>query len=378
MAVNATMRGVVWEGQPYNVTVMDLPIPTLQAGTDALVRITTAAICGTDLHTYHGVYGSTYAPWGMGHEAIGVITEIGNSVASLGVGDRVVIPDMPDDGYLNMEPQTEVLAFGLGANYGTTGGCQAEYVRVPFADNSLITLPTTNSSTNSSHELDYLFTSDIFATGWTALDFAGFEPGDTVAVFGAGPVGLLSAYSAILRGASKVYSVDSVPSRLQKAASIGAIPISLNESDPVEQILSYEPLGVTRSVDCVGFEAVNSNLELQENVVIMNMINVTSTGGGIGQVGVFSTQVNSTGAPRGSTLSSNIEFPMTSFFNKGLTFRAGGVDPKAIASELVDLIASGRAEPSFIISSEIDIEDAPEYYARFDEHLETKVVIRFP
>ncbi|KAL4789418.1 hypothetical protein BDV19DRAFT_395063 [Aspergillus venezuelensis] len=183
--------------------------------TDVIVRVTAAAICGTDLHIYRG----TRAPPSPDPVVIGL-------------GDYVVIPDRIDTGRLLMEPETYTA-------YGASGlpGSQAEYVRVPSADHGLIPVPTPDDSTEPL--LDYLFLSDIFPTAWTSLDYAGFEPGDPVANFGAGPVGLLAAYSAMLRGASRVYSVDSVPSRLELAASIGAIPISFNTSDPVQQILEY-------------------------------------------------------------------------------------------------------------------------------------------
>jgi threonine dehydrogenase-like Zn-dependent dehydrogenase len=161
----------------------------------------------------------------------------------------------------------------------------AEFIVVPFAVKSLIPIPAENA-TNSDAEVSYLFLSDIFTTGWTAITYS-FQPGDSVAVFGAGPVGLLAAYSAILRGASRVYSIDSVPTRLERAASIGAIPISLNgtEGDPVQQILHREPNGVTRSVDCVGYEAVNSILQPQENAIILDMVRVTAKRGGMGTIG---------------------------------------------------------------------------------------------
>jgi threonine dehydrogenase-like Zn-dependent dehydrogenase len=249
---------------------------------------------------------------------------------------------------------------------------------VPYADESLIPIPAENS-TNSDDEINYLFLGDIFATGWTALTYSGFEAGDSVAVFGAGPVGLLSAYSAILRGASRVYSVDSVPWRLELAASIGAIPISLNgtEGGPAAEILRWEPGGVTRSVDCVGYEAVNANLEPQENTIILDMVNVTAQNGGMGTIGVYAAPGNSSGTPLGGNPSERIEFPVVDFFNKGLTWQAGPVDPKLIAPEIEALINGGVARPDFIISRSIGIEDAPEYYRRFDKHLETKVIIRF-
>ena len=231
---------------------------------------------------------------------------------------------------------------------------------------------------NTTQEVNHLFTSDIFATGWTALDFAGFETGDTVAVFGAGPVGLLSAHSALIRGASRVYVVDSVPQRLQLAESIGAIPISFyGTRGAVEQILELEPNGVTRSVDCVGYEALDSNLEGQTNAVILDMIAVTSQRGGIGSVGVYTNPGATSGTPLGNSTTSYIQFPIVDFFEKGLTYGAGPVDPKLVAPYLTQLITTGVANPGFIVSSTIGIEQAPEYFARFNDHLESKVIIRF-
>ncbi|KXH61447.1 alcohol dehydrogenase GroES-like domain-containing protein, partial [Colletotrichum nymphaeae SA-01] len=225
---------------------------------------------------------------------------------------------------------------------------------------------------------DYLTVSDIFATGWAGIDYTGFEPGDSVAVFGAGPVGLLSAYSAILRGASKVYVVDHVKDRLDLAASIGAIPINFADKDPVAQILAREPDGVMRTVDCVGMEALNSSLGMDESIITQQMIEVTHFKGGMGQLGVYSSQDDSPGAPYGSDISPTIPFPVSSFFAKGLSFRTGAVDPKQYAPQLIGLINSGKAHPSFVISAVIGIEDAPKYYERFNGKKETKVAIRFP
>ncbi|OJJ06529.1 hypothetical protein ASPVEDRAFT_328095 [Aspergillus versicolor CBS 583.65] len=373
MALNLTMQAVVYSGTPYNVSVMNVPRPTIINGTDAVVRITTSAICGSDLHMYHGVQGGT-PPWVMGHEALGWISEVGDAVSSLSVGDYVVIPDNIATGHLDMHPPA-MDSFGTGAELG---GLQAEYARVPFAADSLIPIPLTANTTNSTIEQDYMTVSDIFATGWSAITYSGFEPGDSVAVFGAGPVGLLAAYSAILRGASRVYSIDRVPMRLERAESIGAIPINFAETDPVAQILSLEPDGVTRAVDCVGMEAVNRTGDIDENIVLENMVGVAASQGGLGQVGVYMAQASSPGAPLGDTLSPNVSFPITEFFGKHLRYEAGVVDPKVVAPELVQLIASGVASPSFITSEAIRIEDAPRYYQRFDRHQELKVYIQFP
>jgi threonine dehydrogenase-like Zn-dependent dehydrogenase len=225
----------------------------------------------------------------------------------------------------------------------------------------LIPVPV-NASTTESTLIDYLFVSDIFSTAWSGVSFSGFKQGDSVAVFGAGPVGLLAAYSAILRGASRVYSIDQVQSRLDLAASIGAIPINFAESDPVEQILAREPEGVRRSVEAVGFEAENATGQIDSSITLRQALNITAPRGGIGIVGLFSGGLN--------------DFDIGQAFEKSIAVDGGVVLPLQVASELVPLVASGRAKPSFIVSSVIDIEEAPEYYARFSRREETKVVIR--
>ncbi|KAJ9215214.1 hypothetical protein DTO166G4_3099 [Paecilomyces variotii] len=367
------MRAVAWFGQPYNVSVIDMPVPSTVNHTDAIVRITTSAICGSDLHFYHGYMGSPNVPWGLGHEAVGYISEVGSAVSSLQVGDYVIIPDNAHSGHYG---QQHPISFGTGLpDYG---GLQAEYARVPFADESLIPIPFNNQTGNVTKELDYLMIADIFTTGWQALTYSGFQPGDTVAVFGAGPMGLLAAYSALLRGASRVYSVDQVPDRLALAASIGAVPIQFNVSDPVEQILAQEPNGVTRSLDCVGFESVNAAGQRDDGLVPRNLIAVTANQGGIAIAGVYTGGQNSTrGAPRASSIPAEVPLSVSSLWEKALTVGSGIVLPLEHAQALVDLVASERATPSFVVSSIIDIEQVPEYYRRFSDHREHKVVIRF-
>ncbi|KAK1672494.1 alcohol dehydrogenase [Colletotrichum godetiae] len=368
----STMRAVAWFGQPYNVSVIDMPVPTILNQTDVVVRITSSAICGSDLHMYHGFGGSPNLPYGFGHEAVGYVSSVGDAVSSLTVGDYVIIPDNADDGHWG---PSHPLSFGVGnSNYG---GLQAEYARVPYADTSLIPIPIT--STNNTAELDYLMISDVFTTGWHVLSYSGFQPGDTVAIFGAGPVGLLAAYSAKLRGASRIYIVDRILSRLEQAESFGAIPIDFSQEDPVEAILNREPGGVTRSIDCVGFESVNATGDPHNGIVLENMVAVTAVYGGMGIGGVYNGGANSTeGAPNAGTLPAEIPIPMASLWRKGLSVGTGIVLPLLRAPPLLNLISSGVAKPSFVVTAEIDIEDAPEYYRRYSDHVENKVVIRFP
>lgn len=221
--------------------------------------------------------------------------------------------------------------------------------------------------------------SDIFTTGWHALTYSGFQPGDSMAIFGAGPVGIMAAYSALLRGAQRVYSVDQVPDRLALAASIGAVPISFNSSDPIQQILAQEPNGVTRAVDCVGFEAVNATGHREDGLIPRNLLAVTAQQGGIAIGGVYTGGQNSTrGAPYADTIPAEVPISISSLWEKALSLGSGIVLPLEHAQPLVDLVAADRASPSFVVSSVIDIEQVPEYYRRYSDHLEHKIVIRFP
>ena len=227
---------------------------------------------------------------------------------------------------------------------------------------------------------EFLFLSDIFATGWEALDFSGFQPGDDVAVFGAGPVGLLCAYSAKLRGASKVYSIDHVPARLEKAKFIGAVPIDFTKGGlPSEQVLRLAPDGVTRVCDCVGYECVNEKLEPDQGFILREAVKMASDNGGIGVAGVYLAQPKSQGTPRAEIISPDLKFPMSAFWQKSLSMKGGIVDVLGIAPILFELVKSGVARPGFIVSKEyIGLDQVLEAYRRFDEHLETKVLFTFP
>ncbi|KAJ5836925.1 Alcohol dehydrogenase superfamily zinc-type [Penicillium robsamsonii] len=371
-----TMRSVVFDGHPLKIHVRDVPKAHVVRQTDAVVRVTSAAICGSDLHNYHGVFGSNRVPYPIGHEAIGIVEKVGADVDSVKVGDRVIIPDIPDGIKLDLEPviNPTIALYGEGSIFGNLGGCQAEFVRVPLADKSLIIL---DEEFEEIEDKDLVVLSDIFPTAWTGVTWSGFQAGDKIAIFGAGPVGLLAAYSAILRGASRVYCIDSVQERLDLAVSIGAIPINFTKGEPSAQILAREPGGVQRTVDCVGEECVNEKLKPDQSFVITQAIKCTSVGGGLGVLGVHLAQPNSNGVERGDTISPNMTFPITLFWGKNMSIRGGAVDSKLFVGPLLELVKSGIANPGFVFSSTIDIEEAPEAYRRFSEHLETKVMIKF-
>ncbi|KAL3422502.1 putative alcohol dehydrogenase [Phlyctema vagabunda] len=376
MALNATMRAILFSGIPFQVNVTDVPVPVISHPSDAIVRMTTSAICGSDLHFYRGYSGGT-PPWIVGHEGIGIVSEIGAAVTSVSVGDYVLIPDNLDTGNVQIGPAVAGTGGWFGYGGPGIGGLIAEYTRIPEADANLIPLPLTPETTNSTIEENYALLSDVFGTGWTGVTYSGFEAGDTVAIFGAGAVGLLAAYSAILRGASRVYSVDHIPQRLERAASIGAIPINFFDSDPVQQILAYEPEGVTRSVDAVGMEAINARGELQGGIIFQNTIGVTRAGGGIGVAGAYTAQASHPGATLGDTISPNITLPMSDYYRKALSMRSGTVNPKLVAPHLIELISNGVASPNFVATANIGIEEVPEYFARFDRYEEIKIFVSF-
>jgi threonine dehydrogenase-like Zn-dependent dehydrogenase len=255
----------------------------------------------------------------------------------------------------------------------------AEYIRVPLANDNLFPIPDDGPSKSgvTDLDLDYLLATGIFATGWGSLDLSGFQPGDSVAVFGAGPIGLMAVYAAMLRGASRVFLIDGDRRRLAIAGGLGAMPIDLTHSEPVEEILRQEPNGVLRSVDCVGVDAANK-LQLTEDEVLQIMTAITRDRGGIGRVGLSKSTNNSLSSSPWQFHLLNIQLAMFGFFKKDPQIRSGAINPAQIAPKLIEMISKGKARPSFIVSSIVDVSEAPQFYERVNQHLETKVVIKFP
>ncbi|KFX99341.1 hypothetical protein V490_01832 [Pseudogymnoascus sp. VKM F-3557] len=362
-----SMKAVLWEGIPYQVVVKDVPRPTIQTPTDVIVRVTTASICGSDLHNYHGLFGGSDVPYQMGHEAVGIVDKTGSSVQTFKKGDRVIIPC---DYFIGA--QAFVYGHGAYTQGGSTspdlGGCQAEYVRVLNGDSNLISIPQ-----GTENELDYLTCTDIFATAWTSIT----QTGDSVAIYGAGPVGLLAAYSAIFRGAIKVYSIDYVEARLARAESIGAIPIDLRKGDPSTQILKLQTNGVQRVSDCVGLECVNPQLKPQEGYILNDAIKLVAAGGGIAITGVYISGPKDKGEPLQGPQWATIPFDIASYWLKGPTINGGLVFASKAESALRDLVTAGRVQPGFVFDYVVHIDEAPEAYQLFSKHKVQKAAIKF-
>lgn len=243
---------------------------------------------------------------------------------------------------------------------------------MPFADFNALKLPP-----GIEHEDDFALLADIFPTGWHGLVLSGFQSGESVAVFGAGPVGLMAAYSGVIRGASKVFVVDQVKERLDAAEKIGCIPINFTKGDPVEQIIQANGGMVDRAVDAVGYQAVDkSGSKEQPNIVLDQLIMVTRPTGGLGIPGLYVP--SDPGAPDAQSGKGQILISFGKLFEKGLTLGTGQCNVKKYNRYLRDLIISGRAKPSFVVTNHVSLDEAVEAYDKFDRRVDgyTKVLIR--
>lgn len=375
------MRAVVYQ-RPFEVSVEEVSDPQIEQPTDVVVRITSTCICGSDLHMYEG---RTAAEPGIafGHENMGIVEEVGSGVATVQRGDRVVLPFNVACGFCqNCRAGKSAFCLtvnppGAGGAYGYVGmgpypGGQAEYLRVPFADYNCVPLPA-----GAEQESDFALLADIFPTGYHGTELAGVRPGDTVAVYGAGPVGLMAAYSALLKGASRVFVVDKVANRLDLVSQIGAEPIDFTRGDPAEQITdAIHADGVDRGVDAVGYQATVSSGEEQPAIVLNQLVDTVRSTGGIGVIGLYLP--SDPGAPDEHSAKGELLFRVGRFFEKGQKMGTGQADAKQYAHHLRDLIIAGRATPSFVVSKRVGLADAPDAYARFDKREEgySKVILQ--
>ena len=382
------MRAVVYKG-PFEVAVENVPDPAIQHPNDVIVGITSSCICGSDLHMYEG---RTAAQPGIvfGHENMGVIQEVGTAVRTLKVGDRVVMPFNVACGFCK-NCQRGFTAFCTTVNPGFAGGAygyvamgpwvggQAEYLQVPFADFNCLLLPP-----GSYQEADFALLADIFPTGYHGAALADVSPGESVAVFGAGPVGLMAAYSCVIRGAAEIYAIDHVPERLDKAAELGAIPINFDQGNPVEQIKDRRSGdGVDKAIDAVGYQAAAAGSPAAggqqkevPNIVLNQMIDVVNPTGALGIPGLYVPS-----DPGGVDEDAKVGALSINFgrlFEKGLRLGTGQCNVKRYNAHLRDLIMAGKASPSFVVSHNLPLDDAPDAYDKFDKRIDgyTKVILK--
>ncbi|GIG24859.1 glutathione-independent formaldehyde dehydrogenase [Cellulomonas denverensis] len=376
------MRAVVYRG-PKSVEVTTVPDPRIEEPTDAIIRITTTNICGSDLHMYEG---RTNVEEGtvFGHENTGIVEEVGAGVTRVRVGDRVSVPFNVACGTcrnclhgwtsfcLRTNPTEGVDGAAYGyANMGPYDGGQAEYLRVPYADFNLLELPA-----GTEHEDDFALLSDIFPTGWHGTVLAGMSPGDDVVIYGGGPVGLMAAHSALIRGAARAFVVDKEPDRLRLAESIGATAIDFSAGDPVEQVMAAtEGRGADCGVEAVGYQAHDATGQEHPELVLDNLVATVRATGGIGVIGVYLPE--DPGAATEQAKQGRIGFDFGSLFMKGLHVGTGQAPVMRYNRQLRDLIVAGRATPSFLVSHHLGLDQAVEGYRRFDEREDgwTKVLL---
>jgi threonine dehydrogenase-like Zn-dependent dehydrogenase len=382
------MKAVVYQG-PGDVAVADVPDARIEDPNDILVRITTTNICGSDLHMYEG---RTSFETGrvFGHENMGQVVEVGDAVRKVKVGEYVVLPFNVSCGFckncergltnycLTMQPEPSLAGAAFGfADMGPYQGGQAELLRVPFGDFMALRL----GEDAAERQTDYVMLADIFPTGYHATEMAGVKPGDQTVIMGGGPVGLMAAYSAILKGAGRVWVVDRHPDRLALADKIGAIPIDDSAQDPVQVIKDATlGLGADNGCECVGYQAHDPQGNEDASLTLNTLIDAVRFTGKIGCVGVFVPQdPGGREKQRAGELEAEGKLPLDfgMMWFKGQTIGTGQCPVKKYNRALRDLVAGGKARPSFIVSHELPLDRAPEAYRNFDsrENGWTKVVL---
>lgn len=380
------MKAVVYQG-PFSVSIENVPDPEILHPNDVIVKITSSCICGSDLHMYEG---RTAAEPGIifGHENMGIIQEVGSAVKERKVGDRVVMPFNVACGFCK-NCQRGFTGFCTTVNPGFAGGAygyvamgpwrggQAEYMQVPFADFNCLILPE-----GKQNEADYALLADIFPTGYHGAELADVSPGESVAVWGAGPVGLMAAYSCVIRGAAEVYVIDHVKERLDKAAEIGGIPINFDDGDPVQMIRDMRGGGVDKTIDAVGYQAAakgssaaGGEQEEVPNVVLNQMIDLINPTGIMGIPGLYVP--SDPGGVDENAKRGALSLNFGRLFEKGLRLGTGQCNVKKYNAYLRDLITAGKASPSFVVSHEVGLDEAVDAYDKFDKRIDgyTKVIL---
>jgi threonine dehydrogenase-like Zn-dependent dehydrogenase len=387
------MKAVCWMGK-HDVRVETVPDPEIVDPGDAVVQITSTAICGSDLHLYDGYIPTMEKGDVLGHEFMGEVVAIGKDVTKLKVGDRVVVPFTISCGHCyfcqkglfaacdNSNPNHELAEkvygqsgaglFGYSHMMGGYAGGQAEYARVPFADVGPIKVPRTLT------DEQVLFLSDIFPTGYMAAENCGIAAGDTVAVWGCGPVGQMAIKCAYLLGAERVIAIDRVPERLAMAREQGGAETIDDHEDVVEELKQMTgDRGPDACIDAVGMEAhgegltgmydkVKQTLRLETDraTALREVIQACRKGGTVSIAGVYGGWVD--------------KMPMGAAFSKGLTLRMGQTHMQKYMPKLLRMVQAGKFDPSFVITHRMPLDAAPEMYKTFRDKQDgcIKVVLK--
>ena len=389
------MRALTWQGK-HDVRVETVPDPQIVNPRDAIIEITSTAICGSDLHLYDHYIPRMKAGDVLGHEFMGRVVEVGPGNKKLQVGQRVVVPFVIACGQCffcqkqqfaacdNSNPADKADLSELAYGYPMTGafgyshltggyaGGQAEYVRVPYSDVGPIVIP------DGIDDDKVLFLSDILPTGWMAAENCQIEPGDTVAVWGCGPVGLFSIQSAFVQGAQRVIAIDHHPRRLELAKSQGAQIINYEEVNVREALVEMTGgIGPDACIDAVGMESHGLSVDnVVDHVkaavglgtdrphVLRQVIMACRKGGRVSIPGVYGGMAD--------------KFPIGALMEKGLTIKTGQTHVQKYTGPLLELILAGKLDTTFLISHRLPLEEAAAGYKIFKEQQNevTKVVLK--
>jgi len=388
------MKALTWHGK-HDIRCESVPDPKIQDGRDAIIKVTACAICGSDLHLFDGVMPEMHSGDVMGHETMGEVVEVGKDNTKLKVGDRVVVPftiscgecffckrgffsgcerSNPDSSKVRkLWGNSPAGLFGYSHLLGGYSGGQAEYLRVPYADIGPIKVP------DGLTDEQVLFLSDIFPTGYMAADFCNIQPGDTIAVWGCGPVGQMAIRSAFMLGAERVIAVDTVPERLALAKASGAVVLDFMDEDIYDKIMDLtNGRGADACIDAVGTEAeaaaswdsrldrikVATFMGTDRPHVLRQAIHCCRNFGTVSIVGVYGGFFD--------------KIPMGSAINRGLTFKMAQTPVQRYLPLLMERIEKGEIDPSFVITHRASLEDGPDLYKTFRDKKDgcIKVVLK--
>jgi threonine dehydrogenase-like Zn-dependent dehydrogenase len=388
------MRALAWHGKG-DIRCDNVSDPKIEDGRDAIIKVTSCAICGSDLHIFDGVIPSMQHGDIIGHEAMGEVVEVGKDNKKLKVGDRVVVPFTIScgecffckqgffSGCERSNPNREMASklwgnspaglFGYSHLLGGFAGGQAEYMRVPYADVGPIKVP------DGLTDEQVLFLSDIFPTGYMAADLCNLKGGETVAIWGCGPVGQFAIRSAFMLGAERVIAIDTVPERMEMARQAGAIVLDFKEEDVYDRIMALtNGRGADACIDAVGTEAsatgsfdsmvdrvkVATFMGTDRPHVLRQAIHCCRNFGTVSIVGVYGGFVD--------------KIPMGSAINRGLTFRMAQTPVQHYLPILMERIQKGEIDPSFVITHTAPLEQGPELYKTFRDKKDgcIKVVLK--
>lgn len=363
------MKAIVYEGMK-NVNINNVDDPKIQKDDDIIVKVTSSAICGSDLHLIHGMIPNLPHGFILGHETMGIVEEAGKGVNNLKKGDRVIVPFPVACGhcwYCNHDLYSQCDnsndhgdlggLLGYSDTMGGYDGGQAEYLRVPYANVGPLVVP------KDLEDEQVLFLTDILPTSYWGVDIAGVKPGDTVVVLGCGPVGLLTIKWALFKGAERVIAVDGVKYRLEHAKKYGVEVVDLEEHDDTgKYIKEITKGGADQVIDCVGMDGRMTKLERVETLLKLqggskSAIEISTQavrkGGTVVMIGVYGARYNM--------------FPLGDFFSKNITLKMGQCPAQAYTKPLLKLIEKGKFDATDIITHKLSLDQGKHAYEIFDK-----------